>query len=244
MKRKPFLIVEVGNTHTEFARATARRVLDAKQVRTADLDGVPYPAKSYADAIVSSVVPAATRQLRRWLSPAPLLVSAALDLGIGIRYPRPREIGADRLANAVGAVELYGAPCIVVDFGTAVTFDIINRDREYVGGVIAPGLAAMTDHLHHRTALLPRIRLQEPRSVIGKSTVGAMQSGAVLGYRGLIKELLTALLREPGMRGAKVVATGGYGALIARKIPRIQHLNPRLTLEGLRFIYVRSKRWK
>jgi type III pantothenate kinase len=170
----------------------------------------------------------------------PIIISAKLDLGIGVRYPRPKQIGADRLANAVGVTELYGAPAIVVDFGTAVTFDIVNSRREYVGGVIAPGLAAVTEYLYQRTALLPRITLAEPRSAVGKSTVEAMRVGAVVGYRGLVKEILAALRREPGMKRAVVVATGGYGELMARKIPEIHHVNPMLTLEGLRFIYVRN----
>ena len=129
---------------------------------------------------------------------------------------------------------------IVVDFGTAVTFDIVRARREYVGGVIAPGLAAMTDYLYERTALLPQIKLREPRSLVGKSTEEAMLVGAVVGYRGLVKEILTELRGTPGMRNAVVVATGGYGGLIARKVPAIQHVNPLLTLEGLRFIYLRN----
>jgi type III pantothenate kinase len=171
----------------------------------------------------------------------PVIVSADIDLGVGVRYPSKKQIGADRLANAVGVVRLYGTPAIVVDFGTAVTFDIVNSSREYVGGVIAPGLASVTDYLYQRTALLPRIKLAEPASVIGKSTVAAMRVGAVIGYRGLVKEILQALKRERGMEKAVIVATGGYGGLIAKKIPEIQHVNPLLTLEGLRFIYLRNR---
>jgi type III pantothenate kinase len=171
---------------------------------------------------------------------APLLVNASVDLGIGVRYPNPKQIGADRLANAVGVAHLYGAPAIVVDFGTAVTFDIVNPRSEYVGGVIAPGLSAMTHYLYEQTALLPHIELHEPRSMIGKSTVDAMLVGAVVGYRGLVKEILAGLRGTPGMQKAVVVATGGYGGLIAGKIREIQHVNPLLTLEGLRFIYLRN----
>jgi type III pantothenate kinase len=137
---------------------------------------------------------------------------------------------------------LYRVPAIVVDFGTAVTFDIVDDRGQYLGGVIAPGLAAVTEYLYQRTALLPRITLAEPRSVIGKSTIGAMRVGAVIGYRGLVKEILAELQRERGLRRAVVVATGGYGELIARRVPGIQHVNPRLTLEGLRFIYSRQIR--
>jgi type III pantothenate kinase len=171
----------------------------------------------------------------------PLIVSADIDLGVGVRYPNAKQIGADRLANAAGVAKLYGTPAIVVDFGTAVTFDIVNARSEYIGGVIAPGLASVTDYLYQRTALLPRVTLAEPRSVIGKSTVDAMRVGAVIGYRGLVKEILHALKRERGMKRAVVVATGGYGDLIAGKIPEIEHVNPLLTLEGLRFIYLRNR---
>ncbi len=236
------LLINANNTNTTFALASRERILARKTVPTARLRGIPLPQAGLDAVVLASVVPAATRQLRRWVSLTPIIVSARVNLGIGIRYPNPKQIGADRLANAVAVAELYSAPAIVVDFGTAVTFDIVNARREYVGGVIAPGLAAVTDYLYQRTALLPRITLAEPRSVIGKSTVEAMRVGAVVGYRGLVKEILAALRREPGLKRAVVVATGGYGDLIARKIPLIQHVNPLLTLEGLRFIYVRNVR--
>jgi type III pantothenate kinase len=235
-----FLLINVNNTNTGFALATPQRIVEVKRVPTASVRGIPYSRTKYRDVALSSVVPSMTKRLLRILPETPLIVSAFTELGIGVRYPKKKQIGADRLANAVAVAELYGTPAIVVDFGTAVTFDIVNARREYVGGVIAPGLSAVTDYLYQRTALLPRITLAEPQSVIGKSTVAAMRAGAVIGYRGLVKEILTALKREPGMKRAVVVATGGYGDLIARKIPAIQHVNPLLTLEGLRFIYVRN----
>ena len=220
--------------------------------------------RSYSAVVLASVVPAATKKLllllkaARGCRPRPagngsaasrdacatrlILVNAGIDLGIGVNYPNKKQIGADRLADAVGVTQLYGAPAIVVDFGTALTFDIVNARREYIGGVIAPGLAAVTDYLYQRTALLPQIRIVEPRRgrVIGRSTVAAMRVGAVVGYRGLVKEILHALRRERGLRNAVVVATGGYAHLIAKEVPEIQHINPRLTLEGLRFIYLRN----
>jgi type III pantothenate kinase len=234
------LLINANNTNTTFALSNCDRILACKIVPTAKLSKIPYRRDEYNGVIFASVVPPASRKLRRWVSVAPIMVSADIDLGIGIRYPHPKQIGADRLANAVGVANLYGAPAIVVDFGTAVTFDIVNACREYVGGVIAPGLAAVTDYLYQRTALLPRITLAEPRSAIGKSTVEAMRVGAIIGYRGLVKEILAALRREPGMRRAIVVATGGYGELMARKMPGIDYVNPMLTLEGLRFIYMRN----
>jgi type III pantothenate kinase len=238
---KRVLLIDAGNTNTRFALTDGERIGRVISVPTAKLHGIPRQLGRYDACVLSSVVPAATAKLRRWIPEEPILVNAAADLGIGIRYPRPQQIGADRLANAVGVVNLYGAPAIVVSFGTALAFDIVSPAGEYIGGVIAPGLAAMTHYLHEHTALLPRITPREPRSMVGRSTVGAMQVGTVVGYRGLVKEILGALRREPGMRRAVVVATGGYGELIARKVPGIQHVNPRLTLEGLRFIYRRQK---
>jgi type III pantothenate kinase len=235
------LLINANNTNTSFALANGKRILCVTKIPTAELRRLPFARDKFRAVVLASVVPAATKKILRWLPTAPLIVSARIDLGLGIDYPSKKQIGADRLANAVGVAQLYGAPAIVVDFGTALTFDIVNARRRYVGGVIAPGLAAVTDYLYQRTALLPRIKLAEPRSAIGKSTVEAMRVGAVIGYRGLVKEILAALRREPGMRRAVVVATGGYAHLIAGKLVEIGHINPRLTLEGLRFIYVRNR---
>ena len=160
-----------------------------------------------------------------------------LKLGVGIDYPKPQSIGADRLANAAAVAKLYGFPAIVVDFGTAVTFDIVSERCTYVGGVIAPGLEAMTNFLYQRTALLPRLSLKEPRRAVGQSTIEAMQSGAVFGYRGLVREILERIRAEqfPGKR-VHVVATGGYARLIAGRLPEIGVIRPHLTLEGLRIV--------
>ncbi|HVM62613.1 MAG TPA: type III pantothenate kinase [Verrucomicrobiae bacterium] len=238
---RPFLLVNINNTNTSFALANSRRLLRIVKVPTASVQDIPFTRAGISGIVLSSVVPGVAKRLRHVLPTRPLVVGADIDLGIGVRYPNKKQIGADRLANAVGVAELYGAPAIVVDFGTAVTFDILSARSEYVGGVIAPGLASVTDYLYQRTALLPRIKLAEPKSVIGKSTIAAMRVGAVVGYRGLVKEILHALKRERGMRRAVVVATGGYGDLIAKKIPEIEHVNPLLTLEGLRFIYLRNR---
>jgi type III pantothenate kinase len=238
----PFLLININNTNTSFALANSRRILRVVKVPTASVHKIPFTRGDVSGIVLSSVVPVMVKRVRRLLPMRPLVVSAGIDLGIGVLYPDKKQIGADRLANAVAVAELHGAPAIVVDFGTAVTFDIVNARREYVGGVIAPGLASVTEYLYQRTALLPRITLAEPKSVIGKSTVDAMRVGAVIGYRGLVKEILHTLKRERGMKRAIVVATGGYGDLMARKIPEIEHVNPLLTLEGLRFIYLRNRR--
>jgi type III pantothenate kinase len=163
-----------------------------------------------------------------------LEVGAGLDLGVGIDYPSPRTIGADRLANAAACAALHGFPCIVVDFGTAVTFDVISQAGDYIGGVIAPGLNAMTSYLHDRTALLPNIKLREPSSAVGRSTRDAMLSGAVHGYRGLVKEILSQIRSEafPKKRPC-IIATGGDAELIAGRVGLFDIVDPLLTLRGL-----------
>jgi type III pantothenate kinase len=234
------LLINANNTNTMFALASKRRIVRTVRMPTSAIREIPFTRDEYAHCVLASVVPLATKKLLRLLSKRPLLVNAFINLGIGVDYPSRKQIGADRLANAVGVAQLYGTPAIVVDFGTALTFDIVNSHSKYIGGVIAPGLASVTDYLYQRTALLPRIKLTEPRSVVGKSTVAAMRVGAVVGYRGLVKEILGALRKERGLRNAIVVATGGYAHLMAKKIPEIKHVNPMLTLEGLRFIYLRN----
>jgi type III pantothenate kinase len=192
-------------------------------------------------AAICSVVPRATPRAQavvrqRWKLAAFELTAKTLT-GLGIDYPRPETIGPDRLANAVAARRRFGAPVVVLDFGTAVTFDVVNARGDYAGGVIAPGLAAMTDYLHEKTALLPRIRIREVTRAIGRSTEEAMLVGAVHGYRGLVRELIAELRRELRVRRLPVVATGGYARLIAAKLPEISAVEPNLTLEGLRLVW-------
>ena len=151
---------------------------------------------------------------------------------IKIDYPKPEQIGADRLANTVAAVAEFGGPAIVIDFGTAVTFDVASIAGDYLGGAIAPGTASLRDYLHRSTALLPEIQLTEPHSAIGKSTEEAMQIGAVIGYRGLIREILSSIKTELG-GDPQIIATGGDSVLISAGMPEITHLCPDLTLRGI-----------
>lgn len=239
------LLIDVSNSFTKFALSTTTKMGKVHRLATPTLapgsvlatgGGTPLDA-----IVLSSVVPHQTRRLRRAIRDTPVIeVGADTDLGVGIDYPHPETIGADRLADAVGAVALFGAPCIVIDFGTAVTFDVVARDRGYIGGVIAPGLSAMTDYLHDRTALLPKIEIEEPVAVVGKSTRAAMLSGAVYGYRGLIRGILGDVRRAsfPRQR-CRVVATGGDAPVIAAGMREIHAIHPTLTLEGLRMIGVR-----
>ncbi len=242
------LLLDIGNTHTHIGLANEQRILRSRDFATADVRaGNLLPALQRwlgrsrpTRAALCSVVPAATAPAQAAVTQ--LLGEPAYQLspdtltGVGIDYPRPHTIGQDRLANAVAARARFGAPVVVVDFGTAVTFDVVNRAGNYVGGIIAPGLTVMTDYLHEKTALLPQIRIREPRSVIGRNTQEAMLSGAVHGYRGLVRELIGTLRQELGTRRLPVVATGGYARLIAQGLPEIDAVHPHLTLDGLRLL--------
>lgn len=242
-----FLLVDNSNSFTKLALSDDDRILQRRKLPTPALsdDSLTKTLRGWKfdRAIICSVVPKKLKLLVDFLhNQVPVLtLSSKLDLGIGIDYPKPASIGGDRLANAIAAAELHGAPAVVVDFGTAVTFDVLSADRKYVGGVIAPGLEAMTDYLHQRTALLPKITLAEPVSVIGRSTKEAMLAGAVHGYRGLISQILTEIRAE--LKAGKklhIVATGGYADLIAAKLPALKNVNPDLTLEGLRIVARRN----
>lgn len=236
-----FVLVDISNSFTKVALATADRLGAVRRIPTAELSAQSLRAalgkRTFHHAVAASVVPAKNPAVDEACGPGVCWVGPDVDLGVGIDYPKPRSIGADRLANAAAAVALHGAPAIVVDFGTAVTFDVISRDQKYVGGVIAPGLGVMTEYLHRRTALLPLIELRRPRAAVGRSTHEAMLSGAVHGYRGLVKEILEQIRREQfPRRKPRVIATGGDAALIGAGVPIFDVIAPRLTLEGLRLI--------
>jgi type III pantothenate kinase len=237
-----FLLIDNSNSFTKFALSTRKEVGQARKLGTRTLteDGMKNILRGWEwkTAILSSVVPEVGERIAEFLAPRPVLrVTAKTKLGVGIDYPKPATIGADRLANAAGAWARYGGPVVVVDFGTALTFDIISTAGKYVGGVIAPGLEAMTDYLHTRTALLPKISLLEPPAAIGKSTKHAMLSGAIYGYRGLVRQILKEVGKELGApHNLPVVATGGYAELIAAGLPEIHTVQENLTLDGLRII--------
>jgi type III pantothenate kinase len=241
MRSGPYLLIDNSNSYTKLAVATRERVGSVRKVRTSELTTAALRQAirgwSFEKVILASVVPKKGAVIEAALGGRDLLrVSSKVKLGVGIDYPQPKSIGADRLANSTAGAVLFGAPLVVVGFGTALAFDIISRERMYVGGVIAPGLEAMTDYLHQRTALLPRISLLEPPSAVGKSTRHAMLAGAVYGYRGLVRQILEEIRRELEEKKLRVVATGGYAALLAGGLPEIETVRPNLTLEGLRII--------
>lgn len=247
------VLFDIGNTHTHFGLADERRVIRNADFPTAELrNGSVRDAlldfvgkKKIRDAAVCSVVPSATPLISKavwelWKLDALELTPRTLRV-VGIDYPKPHTIGPDRLANAAAARHHFGAPAVVVDFGTAVTFDVVDAQGNYVGGIIAPGLSAMTDYLHEKTALLPRIKIRDVSTSIGRSTEQAMLVGAVHGYRGLVRELILQLKRELKARRLPVVATGGYAKLIAAKLPEISRVEPNLTLEGLRLVLAANR---
>ncbi len=202
------------------------------------------PVSDITDAILCSVVPPMVgifeEVCRRYLKISPLVVEAGVKTGVRISMDNPREVGADRIVNAVAAHQMYGGPVIVIDLGTATTFDVVSKEGDYLGGAIAPGIAIATEALFTKTAVLPRVELGHPKKAIGKSTVAAMQSGIVFGYAGLIEGIVARIREELGAK-AKVVATGGYADLLARETPVIDVVNPDLTLVGLRLIYEMNK---
>lgn len=240
-----YLLIDNSNTRTKFMIGTEDELMPwIGHVDTADVSKETIAdilADQSWDAVyLCSVVPKKAIILEESLSNKPFKkLTHNSALGIGINYPTPSQIGADRLANSIAANALYGSPCIVIDFGTAVTFDIID-DENYQGGVIAPGLGAMTDYLANKTALLPKITLNEPESAIGKSTEKAMDIGAVYGYRGLVREIITELSKELSSPPT-IICTGGDGELITIGLSDlIHHYHPSITLEGIRIAAVNN----
>lgn len=244
------LLFDIGNTNTHLGLANRSRVVRQADIPTSGwFDGTNTARLERfvrnvrpTGAAFCSVVPKANSHVVKvvkhsWRASVLELNHRTLS-GVGIDYPRPATIGPDRLANAVAARHHFGAPVVVVDFGTAVTFDVVDAAGNYVGGIIAPGLAAMTEYLHEKTALLPRIKIREIDTAIGKSTEQAMLVGAVHGYRGLVRELILELKKQLRTRRLPVVATGGYARLISARLPEINSVDPLLTLEGLRLVWV------
>ncbi len=251
------LVIEAGNTNIVFAvhdgdswrgiwriRTDAQRTSDEYAVWLLTLlEHRGLKAAEVSRAVIGTVVPAALYHLRRlcrdWFDVEPLVARSNLDWGFEIKVDSPAEVGADRLLNALAAHQRYTGPLIVIDFGTATTFDVVDQDGAYIGGVIAPGINLSLEALHQAAARLPRIGIGRPQAVIGRATVPAMQSGIYWGYVGMI-EGLVARIRAEFERPMKVLATGGLAPLFSEGTTIIGQIDPDLTLDGLRLLAERN----
>lgn len=252
------LVVDVGNTHITLGvfdgteiKATFRAT--AKQPRTSDEYGIQlcdllehrdFDIKDITDVIISSVVPdvmhSLTSAIIKYFHVRPF-VPSTLEMGLKINTEHPKEIGPDRIVDAVAAYEKYGGPVIVIDFGTATTYDIVTKDGVFEGGVISPGIRTSARALWGGAAMLPEIEIRKPNSIIAKETVSSMQGGLVFGYIGQT-EYIVKRIKANGYEDAKVVATGGLGNIIVPETDVIDIYDPLLTLEGLRMIYEKCKK--
>jgi type III pantothenate kinase len=252
------LVIDIGNTNTvlgvyEDVRLVGHWRLETKPSQTADEYGIlvrnlfalaNLEFSRIRDIVIASVVPPLNSVLEQmslqYFKLQPLFIEPGVRTGMPVLYDSPADVGADRIVNAVAAYEKFGGPCIVVDFGTATTFDAISAKGEYLGGVITPGPGISAEALFSRTARLPRVEIRAPQKIIGTSTVGSIQSGLYYGYIGLVDGILVRMIKELGPK-TTIVATGGHASLIGRGTERIQHIAPDLTLEGLRLIYEKNK---
>jgi len=252
------LVIDIGNTNTSLGvfdgeTLVAHWRLTTARSRTVDEWGVharnlfslaSLDVKSINAITIASVVPPLNFTLKQmaevYFNLTPLFIDHLVDTGVPILYEPASDVGADRIVDAVAAIHKYGAPCIVVDFGTATTFDAINEKGEYLGGVITPGITISSDALFERAAKLPRVEIKRPAKVIGSATIEAMQSGLYHGYVGLVDGILKKMVEELG-GSPKVIATGGLAPLIAKGSSFIELVDETLTLEGLRLVYQRTQ---
>lgn len=252
------LALDVGNTNTVVGVFEGQRLLRHWRLSTRrdgtrdeyamlikglfDFAGLDFQRVSAV--IISSVVPPLQGPLeemvRQYFGVEPMVVGPGIKTGMPILYESPRDVGADRIVNAVAAFEAYGGPCIVVDFGTATTFDAISARGEYIGGAICPGIGISAEALFQHAAKLPRVDVAHPKAIIGRNTVGSMQAGLFYGYLGLVEGVVARMRAELGGRAA-VVATGGLAQLILAESTAVDHVDPLLTLTGLRILFERNQ---
>jgi type III pantothenate kinase len=248
------LVFDVGNTNTVIGVYDREKLLNHWRIRTNPqrtcdeygillrslLENDKLNLKDIKSVVISSVVPTLMMELewmsRKFFACRPLVIGPGVKSGLAIKYENPREVGADRVVNAVAAYDKYGGPLIIVDFGTATTFCVVSAKGEYLGGAIAPGIIISTEALVSKAAKLPRVELQRPRSLIGKNTVSSMQAGIMYGFVGQVEGIITRMKTEIETT-PQVIATGGLAAVIARETDVIDTVDEFLTLDGLRLIY-------
>ena len=252
------LVFDVGNTNTVLGIYKEDELIHNWRIstdreKTSDEYGMllanlfsysGFKRAEITDIIISSVVPPVMPTLERmalkYFNLIPIVVGPGIKTGLPIKYDNPKEVGADRIVNAVAAFQQYGGPLVIVDFGTATTFDAISAEGEYLGGAIAPGIGISTEALFSRAAKLPRIELVRPKTAICKNTVNSMQAGIIFGFVGQVDEIVTRIKREL-RQDAFVLATGGLADLIYQESKTINKVDPNLTLEGLRIIYQKNR---
>lgn len=255
------LVIDVGNTNIVFGMYKGEELLydwriSTEKNRTSDEYGLLFEQifryngldpKDIEDIIISSVVPPLMHTLpamsRRYFNIEPIVVGPGVKTGMNIKYDNPREVGADRIVNAIGAYEKYGGPLIIVDVGTAITFCAISKEGDYLGGAITPGITISSEALFLRTAKLPKVEIIKPDKVIGKNTTNSIQSGLVYGYIGMIDYIIEKMIKEMDVNGAKVhvIGTGGFSSLISAESRYIERIDKFLTLEGLKIIHNRNR---
>ena len=255
------LVIDVGNTNIVFGLFRDKELVFDWRIasdvgRTSDEYGLLFDQvfnhnkisiDDIGDVIISSVVPTLMHTLPasavKYLNRQPIIVEPGVKTGMNINYDNPKEVGADRIVNAVAAFEKYGGPVIIVDFGTANTFCYVNKEGDYCGGIISPGIKISAEALFLKTAKLPKVELIKPDNIIGKNTVNSIQSGLVFGYIGMVDFIIERMIHEIGCdeKEIKVVATGGFSNLISSESKYIKVIDKMLTLDGLQIVYERNK---
>lgn len=253
------LVIDIGNTNITFGVFQGEDLLTnfrmtTKQPRTSDEYGIiiselllnrKIKIEDIEAVIIASVVPGIMHSFKnaiiKYLHHTPLEVAAGMKTGIKISTANPKEIGADRIVDAVAAYDLYGGPLIVIDFGTATTYDVISEDGSFIAGITSPGIRICADALWNETAKLPEIEIKKPNSILAKETISSMQAGLVYGYIGQTEYIIKKVIEETNIPDMKVIATGGLGKIIADSTDLIQIFDPTLTLKGLRLIYHKQK---
>lgn len=254
------LTIDIGNTNITLGvfkdtELVAQFRMTTRAERTSDEYGIDlcsliehrgFTIKDIKDVIISSVVPDIMHSfqngIRKYFELTPLVVSSGIKTGLKIQTDNPKQIGADRIVDAVAAYNLYGGDIIVIDFGTATTYDYVDADGTYLYGVTAPGIRTAARSLSEKAAMLPEIQIQKPKTILAKETISSMQAGVFYGYIGQTEYIINKMRQELGRPNAKVVATGGLGNIIAAETDTINTYHPNLILEGLRMIYEKNKK--